>query len=172
MPSPESSRLNLAKANARRPPGTPRPWRSEQESRVIRRRAWHWFTSDRGATCPARRLARLLGVSHTWIQKLIREFETDPSKILREVRTYGPATLDDLRRAQEETVRDRQRGWLRSSAQKPSDLAAKPRYFQHEEKSDWELEAARESRFVEYLRSRPRSPRPRRSPRMTRRRRS
>jgi hypothetical protein len=166
MPSPESSRLNLQKARERW--RRPRPWRSERESLVIRRRAWNWFTSDRGATCSARRLARVLGVSHTWIQKLIREFETDPSKILREVQIYGAATLDDLRRAQEETHRDRERGWLRSSAQKPSDLAAKPRYFEHEEKSEWELEAARQSRFVEYLRSRPRPPRTRRSPRMPR----
>lgn len=166
MPSPESSRLNLEKARERWQ--RPRPWRSEGESRVIRRLAWQWFRDDRGATCSARRLARRLGVTHTWVQKLIREFEADPSKMLREQRICRSATLDDLRRAQEETVRDRERGWLRSSATKPSDLAAKPRYFQHEEKSDWEREGERESRFVEYLRSRPRPPRPRRSPRMPR----
>jgi hypothetical protein len=156
MPSPESSRLNLQKARERW--RRPRRWRSERESRVIRRRAWNWFTSDRGATCSARKLARLLGVSHTWIQKLVSEFETDPSKILREVRIYGPATLDDLRRAQAETEKDRERGWLRSSARKPSDLAAKPRRPQHEEKSEWEREAERESRVEEYGRSLVRRP--------------
>lgn len=166
MPSRESSRLNLEKA--RNHWRRPRPWRSELESRVIRRLVWQWQSSDQRATCSGRKLARRFGVSHTWIQKLVSEFETDPSKILREVRIYGAATLDELRRAQEETVTDRERGWLRSSAQKVHDPRPKPRYLQHEEKSEWELEAARQSRFVEYLRTLRRPPRPRRSPRMPR----
>jgi hypothetical protein len=133
MPSPETSRENLQKAKAAGKP--PRPWRSDQESRVIRRLVWQWFMYRGPDKWSGRAVARCLGVSHTWIQKLVREFVTDPSKVLRQlgpvVRGYGmasisanghlqlpygrnPATFEQLRQAQEQTQRMRERGWLRS----------------------------------------------------------
>ncbi len=58
-------------------------------------------------------MSRQLGVSHTYIQKLVREYAADPSSMLREQRLFGPATLEGLRRAREETQKLRERGWLR-----------------------------------------------------------
>src|SRR5271165_4996301 len=134
MPSPETSRHNLEKAwaNWRRP----RPWRSESESQVVRRLTWQWLIG-REPRCSGRGLARRLGVSHTYVQKLVREFSADPSKILRQtsraVRGYGPtsisaigqlqsphlrgysATFEQLKQEQERSRRMRERGWLRSS---------------------------------------------------------
>jgi len=46
-----------------------------------------------------RAVSRQLGVSHTYIQKLVREYAADPSSMLRDQRLFGPATLDGLRRA-------------------------------------------------------------------------
>jgi len=60
-----------------------------------------------------RAVSRQLGVSHTYIQKLLREYAADPSRMLREQRLFRPATLDALRRAREETQKRRERGWLR-----------------------------------------------------------
>jgi len=79
---------------------------------LIRGFAWQWHTSY-GPRCPGRALARWLGVSHTYIQKLVREFATDPSKVQREERILGWVTAERLRRAQEETREQRELGWLR-----------------------------------------------------------
>ena len=58
-------------------------------------------------------MGRRLGVSHAYIQKLVREFVTDPSKIEQEVRSLHLATFEQLRRAQEETWQQKELGWLR-----------------------------------------------------------
>ncbi len=115
MPSPETSRRNLerAKANWR----APLPWRSPQESRLIKTLAWRWY-KIKEPRCGCRQIARCLGVSHTYIQKLVREFEIDTRNIVQQQRAYGQATFADLRRAQEETTQLRERGWLRSSSRR------------------------------------------------------
>jgi hypothetical protein len=66
--------------------------------------------------CGGRQIARWLGVSHTYIQKLVREFEDDTRNIVQQQRAYGPATFPDLRRAQEETAQLMARCWLRRSS--------------------------------------------------------
>lgn len=113
MPSRESSVRNLEKARAhwQHPP---RPWRSDQESRVIRRLVWQWFRYRGPEKSSGRAVGRWLGVSHTYIQKLLREFGTDPSRALWQEQTHGPATIDDLKRAQAHTWEMKQRGCLRS----------------------------------------------------------
>jgi hypothetical protein len=58
-----------------------RPWRSCDESRIIRRYAFQWYTA-RGKRPSGRDWARQLG-SHTCLQKLVREFIADPSKMWR-----------------------------------------------------------------------------------------
>ena len=84
--------------------------------------------------CSLRGLARRLGVSHTYIQKLLREFATEPSKMLRQtarpVRGFGmasisangrmqipyesrSATFEQLNEAQAMSRKMRDRGWLR-----------------------------------------------------------
>src|SRR5262249_28063839 len=111
MPSLEASLRNLAKARAKWRP--PRPWRSAQESRVIKRLVWQWFRYSGPGRWSVRALGRRLGVSHTYIQKLVREFAGDPGKIDRLVRSSHSASFEQLSQAQEETRKQRERGWLR-----------------------------------------------------------
>ena len=112
MPSYESSMRNLAKAKARWRP--PRPWRSNQESQMIRQYVIQWLTCRDRNRPSGRSWARQLGVSHTWVQKLAREFQTDPSKMLRLQRAGDPRS-SELGRAQEYTRRMREEGQLRGS---------------------------------------------------------
>lgn len=115
MPSRESSLRNLEKARACWRP--PRPWRSRQETRVIRRLVWQWFTFRGSGKWSGRAVGRRLGVSHTYIQKLVREFAIDPSRVQRQQRTYGEATLEQLSCAQERTRKQRARGHLRNAVE-------------------------------------------------------
>jgi hypothetical protein len=62
---------------------------------------------------PAYKLARMLGVSHTWVNKLAKRFEADPERARRRNGAFAPATLATLERAQEETNWQRQHGRLR-----------------------------------------------------------
>ena len=110
MPSPETSRENLQKAKAAARP--PRPWHSQSESRLIRIFEWHWYLG-RGPWCSGRALARWLGVSHTYIQKLTRTLSRDERDFLREVAHFGLPSIEGLRRAREESQQQRERGLLR-----------------------------------------------------------
>jgi len=104
--------INIQKARAarRRPP---LPWRSFLESRVIEQLVWQWWLSPGTRKWPAVRVARLLGVSHTWVNKLVRRFRSDPDRFRRRYAPFPPATLDKLQRARKETLWQRQHGWLR-----------------------------------------------------------
>jgi hypothetical protein len=69
MPSPDASRRNLQKARAR--------WRPPERSGGIKHLVWQWHIS----TAPkesGRALARRLGVSHTYVCKLVRKFLREP----------------------------------------------------------------------------------------------
>src|SRR5690348_15038287 len=59
------------------------------------------------------RVARLLGVSHTWVNKLVKKFEADAEGMRRKMRAFAPANLEKLERAREETRREREMGRLR-----------------------------------------------------------
>jgi hypothetical protein len=109
MPSRESSLRNLEKARAKWRP--PRPWRSPDESRAIRRYVFLWYTG-RGKKPSGRAWARQLGVSHTWLQKLVRKFQADPSEMYREARRCGDPTYAQLTRAREHSRQMRDRGEL------------------------------------------------------------
>jgi hypothetical protein len=111
MPSYESSLRNLAKAKAKWCP--PRPWRSIDESQMIRRYVFVWHTS-RGSKPSGRSWAKQLGISHTWLQKLVRQFQADPSEMQRLQLTKGDAKFDELARAREYTEQMRERSELRS----------------------------------------------------------
>jgi hypothetical protein len=111
MPSREASLENLEKARANR--RQPRPWRCSAERRLIRMFAWQWLLGH-GPWCSGRKLAQWLGVSHTYIQKLSRTLSRDESDFLREVRCYGGPSREALRRAREESRRERERGLLRT----------------------------------------------------------
>jgi integrase len=75
--------LDKAMANWRRP----RPWRSPEESRAIKSLAWIWFTCDGpGQTRESiHSVARTLGVSRSYIQKLVRTFRRNPYAMERRV---------------------------------------------------------------------------------------
>jgi DNA-binding transcriptional ArsR family regulator len=110
---------NLQKANARRKKlgAYPRPWRSEEESLMIKRLVWWWLTSRDNGKPPRRNWARQLGVSHTWVQKLVRELEANPDEA-RRLQAYGDPKLDQLGRAREHTQRMRDHGDLRGPQQR------------------------------------------------------
>jgi hypothetical protein len=113
MPSYESSMRNLAKARERGRP--PRPWRSSQEGQMIRRYVF-WRLTCRDHSRPSgREWARQLGISHTWLQKLVGEFTTDPMEMLRQQRAHGDPSSSELSRAQERTREMKERGELRPS---------------------------------------------------------
>ena len=54
-----------------------------------------------------------MGVSHTWVNKLVKRIEADPDRMRRRMAGLAPATLEKLERAREETRRQRELGWLR-----------------------------------------------------------
>ena len=130
MPSREASLRNLEKARARW--RAPLPWRCPQESRLIKRLAWQYFTGA-GPRCSLRGLARRLGVSLIYVQKLRQQLKTHPQpELVRLVSGYGQvgisangqlrsphfrilATFDELRDAQVRSAQMRLRGQLRQS---------------------------------------------------------
>jgi hypothetical protein len=111
MPSYESSMRNLAKARAKG--RRPRPWRSTEEAEMIRRFVFWWFTCLNRSKPSGRAWARELGISHTWLQKLVREFTADPSEMVRLQRAYGDPRSAQLSRVQEHTRGMNERGELR-----------------------------------------------------------
>lgn len=103
--------LAIAKCSPRYHP--PRPWRSADESYLIRRYAFWWWTSRDSNKPSLRSWARQLGVSHTWLQRLVREFRRNPDEMWRLQAAEGDPKLTDLGDAQECTREMRQRGELR-----------------------------------------------------------
>lgn len=103
--------LDKAMMNWRRP----RPWRSKEETHAIKRLVWLWFNCcGPGQTRESiHNLSRVLQVSRSYIQKLLRAFEQDPSEMQEEDRRRGPATVEQLERAREYTRRMREHGELR-----------------------------------------------------------
>ena len=109
----DASMRNLAKAYTSEKWHPPRPWRSKEEGPIIRRYVLVWLTCRDASRPSGRNWAKQLGISHTWLQKLVREFTTDPGK-MRRLERYGNPTLEQLSRAQEYTRRMKERGELRS----------------------------------------------------------
>lgn len=103
--------INIQKARAARK-RPPLPWRSGLESRVIEQLVWQWWQSP-VPRWPAYRVARLLRVSHTWVNKLAKRFKSDPDRFRRRHSPFAPATLEKLERARQETIWHHQHGRLR-----------------------------------------------------------
>jgi hypothetical protein len=85
---------------------------ASDESRMIRRFAFLWRTG-RGSKPSGRAWAKQPGISHTWVQKLVRQFQADPTEMYRDVRRCGDPTFAQLTRARECTQRLREQGELR-----------------------------------------------------------
>jgi biotin operon repressor len=113
----DASMENLRKARSSPRWHPPRPWRAEVESRMVRRFVYQWFTCCDRNKPSGRSWARQLGISHTWLQKLVREFREHPNETHREMGRYGDPTLVQLNRARESSQRMRDRGELRLSRQ-------------------------------------------------------
>jgi hypothetical protein len=62
-----------------------------------------------------REWARQLGISHTWLQKLVRKFTADSKEMRRLQAANGDPRFAELTRAREYTQRMRERGELRPS---------------------------------------------------------
>jgi hypothetical protein len=105
---------NLAKARRSPRYHRPRPWRSDDESEMILRFAFQWMTCRDRSGPSARSWARQLGVSHTWLQKLVKRLKID-MELQQEVRRCGDPTLAQLAYARERTREMRMRGELRPS---------------------------------------------------------
>ena len=82
---------------------------------MIRRFVFQWLTCRDPNRPSCRDWARQLGISHTWLQKLVRKFLADLSGMYREQRRYGDPNHSQLSRAREQTKQMMQRGELRSS---------------------------------------------------------
>jgi hypothetical protein len=83
---------------------------------LIRKFVWHWHLG-RGPWCSGRALARWLGVSHTYVQKLTKTLTRNESDFLREVACSGIPSNEGLRRARDESRKQRERGLLRTQPQ-------------------------------------------------------
>ena len=108
----QSRLVNMAKARAARR-RAPLPWRSGLESRIIEQLVYQWWNSSEPRKWAKYRVARFLGVSHTWVNKLVKRFHADPGRARRRMAAFAPASFDKLQRAREETRRQREMGWLR-----------------------------------------------------------
>ena len=104
---------NLRKAFASERYHPPRPWRSKEEALMIRRLVLWWHTCRDNSKPSGRAWAQKLGITHVWLLKLVRNFETDPGEV-RRLQAYGDPTSEQLNRAKEYTQRMMNRGELRS----------------------------------------------------------
>ena len=85
---------------------------------MIRRFVLWWHTCRDNNKPSGRAWARKkLGISHVWLLKLVRKFETDPAEVHR-LQRMGDPSDGELDRARERTRRMRGRGELRSPRQR------------------------------------------------------
>lgn len=114
MPSREASIRNLLKAVSSPNWHRPRPWRSKEEADMVRRFTFWWFTCRDRNKPSGRDWARQLGISHTWVQKLVREFKQDADEMWQLQVALGDPTFDQLSRARDYTQELRREGEVRS----------------------------------------------------------
>jgi hypothetical protein len=110
----DASMRNLAKAFASPKWHPPRPWRSKEEGRMVRRYVLLWLTCRDASRPSGRNWAKQLGISHTWLQKVVRTLKANPEE-MRRLPSQGNATLAQLNRAKECTRQMGERGQLRLS---------------------------------------------------------
>jgi hypothetical protein len=106
----DASMRNFAKARAKWRP--PRPWRGNEESQMVRRFVLYWHTCRDRSRPSGRAWARQLGISHTWLQKLVRRLTADPTE-MRWLQSLGDPRSADFIRAQESSRDMRAHGELR-----------------------------------------------------------
>ena len=82
---------------------------------MIRRYVFLWLTCRDASRPSGRAWAKELGISHTWLQKLVREFNANPNQMWRLQAARGDPQLADLSRGRDCTEEKRERGELRTS---------------------------------------------------------
>jgi hypothetical protein len=82
---------------------------------MVRRFTFWWFTCRDRNKPSGRDWARQLGISHTWVQKLVREFKQDADEMWQLEVALGDPTFDQLSRAREYTQELRKEGKVRFS---------------------------------------------------------
>jgi hypothetical protein len=82
---------------------------------MIRRFVFQWFTA-RGKKPSGSAWARALGISQTWLQKLVRIFIADPSEMWRLQAMKGDPKFAELTRAREYSSQMSERGELRGDS--------------------------------------------------------
>ncbi|MDP9161576.1 MAG: hypothetical protein M3O09_15260, partial [Acidobacteriota bacterium] len=75
---------------------------------MVRRFVFWWFTSSSKPS--GRDWARQLGIGHTWLQRVVREFQADPSEMWRLQELQGDPSFAQLEKARSETQRMREKG--------------------------------------------------------------
>jgi hypothetical protein len=81
---------------------------------MVRQFTFWWFTCRDRNKPSGRDWARQLGISHTWLQKLVREFEQDTEEMWQLQVALGDPTFDQLTRARDSTRELRKEGKVRS----------------------------------------------------------
>jgi hypothetical protein len=112
MPSYEASIRNLLKAVSSPNWRRPRPWRSKEEVEIVRRYAFWWFTSRDPKKPSCRDWARQLAISHTWLQKLTKQFQENPDEMWQLQASYGDPTMAQLNEAKMRTQELKKLGGL------------------------------------------------------------
>ena len=79
---------------------------------MIKRFAFQWYTCH-GNKPSARAWAKMLGIDHAWLLKLVRGFRKDPTEMLQAQANEGDPRLVDLERARERSQEMWCRGELR-----------------------------------------------------------
>ena len=79
---------------------------------MIRRYVFQWLTA-RGKKPSGRGWDRQLGISHTWLQKLVRKFQADPDEMWRLQVAKGDPKFGEFSSAQEHSRQMKERGELR-----------------------------------------------------------
>jgi hypothetical protein len=87
---------------------------AEVNWRAIAQNAFLWYTG-RGQKPSGRAWGLPTGISHTWLQKLVRQFQADPTEMYGKVRRLGDPNFAQLSRAREQTWMMGERGELRGS---------------------------------------------------------
>jgi hypothetical protein len=82
---------------------------------MIRRFVFWWYTCRDSNKPSGRNWAKQLNVSHHWLQKLVKEFRTNPEQVYGEMRRYGDPTIAELTAARQRTREMKEAGELRLS---------------------------------------------------------
>lgn len=92
---------------------------------MVRRFVILWFTCRDRNRPSQREWARQLGVSHTWVQKLVKKYTANPAEMYEEMGGYGDPTIAALATARERSREMKEAGELRLSKQEQQELRQK-----------------------------------------------